>query len=225
MEILKTYGVINKYQMDIIIRSNVWQQIIMKIQLYQGVKIKLLNFGQKRMNGCVYKQQMIILIAYQDQVQINNKIELSHVEMIKIQQQQNNQDRIQSGTEQYGYRVCFIDNNMFTFSQRDKEQISVFEMNPNNKQFTKIRDITIKSGKDNVSRFPKQYINSKCILVSKNGEYVNLIRKQQNGEFRTEQSIHFGINSLYGVMSDDGEYSITWDDKSNIIQIRRYKEQ
>ncbi|CAD8066623.1 unnamed protein product [Paramecium primaurelia] len=160
-------------------------------------------------------------------------LKLSHVEMIKIQQQQNNQDRIQSGKQYKRLKlnsmdieyVCFIDNNMFTFSQRDKEQISVFEMNPNNKQFTKTRDITIKCGKDNFSRFPQQYINSKCILVSKNGEYVNLIRKQQNGEFRTEQSIHFGINCLYGVMSDDGEYLITWDDKSNIIQIRRYKEQ
>ncbi|CAD8204324.1 unnamed protein product [Paramecium pentaurelia] len=123
-----------------------------------------------------------------------------------------------------GYRVCFIDNNMFTLSQRDQEQISVFEMNNINKQFTKTRDITIKCGSDGECLFPQQYINSKCILLSKNGEYVNLIRKKQNGEFLTEQSIHFGTNYLFGGMSEDGQYLITWDKQSHQIQIRKYHE-
>ncbi|CAD8119575.1 unnamed protein product [Paramecium primaurelia] len=132
---------------------------------------------------------------------------------------------IQKIIDNYGYRICFIDNNMFTFSPKSQEQISVYEMNNNNKQFTKTRDIPIKSGSDINERFPLQYINQKSILVSKNGQYVNLIRKKQNGEFLIEQSIHFGINSLYGTMSNDGEYLITWDNKSKQIQTRRYKEQ
>ncbi|CAD8213406.1 unnamed protein product [Paramecium pentaurelia] len=37
------------------------------------------------------------------------------------------------------------------------------------------------------------------------------IRKQ--GEFLTEQSINYGISSLFGAISNDGEYSITWDTK------------
>ncbi|CAD8130625.1 unnamed protein product [Paramecium sonneborni] len=37
-----------------------------------------------------------------------------------------------------------------------------------------------------------------CMLMDKSGEYVNLIRKKQNREFVTEQSIHFG-----GLMIDD----------------------
>ncbi|CAD8214283.1 unnamed protein product [Paramecium pentaurelia] len=105
-----------------------------------------------------------------------------------------NQVRLQSGKQYKRFKLN--NNNMFKFSQRVKEQISVFGMNPNNEQFTKTRDITIKCVQDNFSRFSYQYINSKCILVSKNGEYVNLVRKQQNGGFQTEQSIHFGINSL-----------------------------
>ncbi|CAD8179418.1 unnamed protein product [Paramecium octaurelia] len=127
--------------------------------------------------------------------------------------------------EQYGYRLCFIDNNMFTFSQHDKLQISIYEMNSGSQQFTKTRDIHIKCRQGDDCLFPQLYINSKCILVSKYGQYVNLISKQLNGEFATEQSIHFNTNSLFGNMSDDGEYLITWDNNSKQIQIRRYQEQ
>ncbi|CAD8109486.1 unnamed protein product [Paramecium primaurelia] len=121
--------------------------------------------------------------------------------------------------EQCGYRVCFIDNNMFTLSPRDKEQIFIFEMNTMNNQFTKTKEITIQCGSDGQCLFPLQYINSKCILLSKNGEYVNVIRKKQYGNFLTEQSIHFKTTWLYGGMSNDGEYLITWDKESKQIQI------
>ncbi|CAD8118407.1 unnamed protein product [Paramecium primaurelia] len=58
-------GVLNKYQMDIIIVSNVQSQILMKIQQYQGVVITLQNFGQIRINGCANKQQRNTLNLYQ----------------------------------------------------------------------------------------------------------------------------------------------------------------
>ncbi|CAD8129168.1 unnamed protein product [Paramecium sonneborni] len=126
--------------------------------------------------------------------------------------------------EQYGYRICFMDNNMFTFQPYGKEQMSIFEINSINNKYIKIKDINIKCGSDGNCLFPQQYIYQKCMLMSKSGEYVNLISKKQNGEFVTEQSIHFGNYHLFGVMSDDGEYLITWDGKSNQIQIRKYNE-
>ncbi|CAD8149863.1 unnamed protein product [Paramecium pentaurelia] len=164
-----------------------------------------LNSQQNRVVSCGYDQYILII----EQSEQNKEWKV--IQKITI--------------DNYGYRVCFIDNNMFTFTPNSKEQIYVYEMNNKNKQFTKTRDISIKSGIDNNQRFPQQYINKKSILVSKNGEYVNLISKKQNGEFLTEQSIHFGIHCLYGTMSNDGEYLITWDNKSKQIQIRRYKEQ
>ncbi|CAK81928.1 unnamed protein product, partial (macronuclear) [Paramecium tetraurelia] len=126
--------------------------------------------------------------------------------------------------EQYGYRVCFIDNNMFALSLCDKEQISIFEMNSINQQFTKTTDINVKCESDGNCLFPSQYIISKCFLLSKNGQCVNVIRKKLNGEFVTEQSINYNTPSLFGVMNDDGEYLITWDANSKQIQIRRYQE-
>ncbi|CAD8130785.1 unnamed protein product [Paramecium sonneborni] len=186
---------------------------------------QLLNFGQKRMNGCVNKQSLIILNLLMDQVQINNKIELYHVELMNLYQQLNNQDRIQNEKYCKRLRLKRMVGEYALLIIILSQQISVFEMNINNKQFTKTRDILIQSGIDCNPRFPQQYINSKRILMSKNGEYVNLIRQKQNGEFLTEQSIHFGISSLYGAMTDDGEYLITWDRASYQIQIRRYQEQ
>ncbi|CAD8179281.1 unnamed protein product [Paramecium pentaurelia] len=163
-----------------------------------------LNQEQNRIVSCGY-DKFILIIENQGQ-----NTEWKVIQKINI--------------DNCGWRVCFIDNNLFTLSQRDQEYISVFEINTINKQFTKTRDITIKCGSDTNCLFPQQYINSKCILLSKNGEYVNLIRKKQNGEFLTEQSIHFGSNSLYGGMSEDGQYLITWDSKSYQIQIRKYQE-
>ncbi|CAD8209465.1 unnamed protein product [Paramecium pentaurelia] len=40
----------------------------------------------------------------------------------------------------------------------------------------------------------------------------------------TEQSIEFGTQFIYGYMTDDGQYLITWDYKSKEIQIRKYEE-
>ncbi|CAD8214638.1 unnamed protein product [Paramecium octaurelia] len=147
--------------------------------------------------------------------------------LLIMEQQGQNKDWIviqKITVEQIAYRVCFIDNNMFTLSLHGKEQISVFEMNSINQQFTKTTDINVKYGQYDDCLFAQQYINSKCIVASKNGEYVNLITKKLNGHFVTQQSIHFNTHLLYGGMSDNGEYLITWDNKSNQIQIRTYQQ-
>ncbi|CAD8173424.1 unnamed protein product [Paramecium octaurelia] len=164
-----------------------------------------LNQQQNRIISCGFDKQILIM---EEQGQNKQWIVIQKITV-----------------EQYGYRVCFIDNNMFIFSQYGKEQISIFEMNSINQQFEQTRDINVKCGLYDYCLFAQQYINLKCILMSKNGQYVNLIRKQQNGQFVTEQSIHFDTNYIYGRMSDDGQYLVTWDDKSEQIQIRRYKEQ
>ncbi|CAD8096625.1 unnamed protein product [Paramecium primaurelia] len=119
--------------------------------------------------------------------------------------------------EQYGYRVCFIDNNMFIFSPFNSEKLFVYG---SNQYFKKMKDIPVMCKTDGCCLFPQQYIDSKSILVSKNGEYVNFIKKNQNGDFITYNSIHFGTCTLFGTISDDGQLLITWDIKSKQIKIR-----
>ncbi|CAD8215095.1 unnamed protein product [Paramecium octaurelia] len=106
-----------------------------------------------------------------------------------------------------GVRLCFIDNDTFTFQPWQKEYMQVLRQ----------KGLPLEGGLDNFL-FPYQYIQSKCIFVNENAENVNLIRKIQN------QSIQFGTLRIFGYMSDDGKYLITWDNNKKQYQIRKYQE-
>ncbi|CAD8118140.1 unnamed protein product [Paramecium primaurelia] len=125
--------------------------------------------------------------------------------------------------EQCGFRLCFIDNYTFTFYPDSRQYIIVFEINNINNQYTKTKEIPVKGGSDHCL-FASQYIESKCMLVNKNGLNVSLISMKQNGEVMTQESIEFGTSHIFGYMTDDGQYLITWDDQSKEIQIRKYQE-
>ncbi|CAD8190912.1 unnamed protein product [Paramecium pentaurelia] len=127
--------------------------------------------------------------------------------------------------EYNGRRLCFINNNQFTFQPNQGNLMHVYEMNSVTKQFTKTKDITVNQNYDDCGLFPQQFIKQKQLLVDKHHKCLNLIRKTQNDEFKVEQSIQFDDYCLYGQMSDDGEYLITWDKSSKEIQIRKYTEE
>ncbi|CAD8178896.1 unnamed protein product [Paramecium pentaurelia] len=79
--------------------------------------------------------------------------------------------------DQYGLRLCFINDNLFTFQPRCKDQMNIYEIDTDKKQDYKIKEIAVKS--DSIGchfLFPQQYIKSKCLLVNKNGKNVNLMR-------------------------------------------------
>ncbi|CAD8060835.1 unnamed protein product [Paramecium primaurelia] len=124
-----------------------------------------------------------------------------------------------------GYRLCFINNNLFTFQPWNGNLMHVYEMNSVSKQFSKTKDITVNQGNDRWQLFPLQYIKQKQILVSKHDKYINFIRKTEKDEFKVEQSIQFNTFGIFGQLSNDGQYSITWDDLSEEIQIRKYREE
>ncbi|CAD8110109.1 unnamed protein product [Paramecium primaurelia] len=135
-----------------------------------------------------------------------------------------------------GMRICFINNNQFSFqacSGKALPNLHIYTLNPSSGLFSKSKDILVYGGgQPCVFYFPQQYIPSKQLLISKNGCYVNLIRFQFSSfdeiqESQLEQSIHFGIEcdgEIFGTMSEDGEFLITWDSKSKDVQIRQYIE-
>ncbi|CAD8109495.1 unnamed protein product [Paramecium primaurelia] len=127
-------------------------------------------------------------------------------------------------TKSYGDRICFINNQYFAFQPSRGEQIHIYELNSVNNKFDRKKDIFLNEGNDFSGLFPQQFIKSKQLLLNKHYQYIYLIRKTQNDEFKIEQSIEFSSTSIYGYMSDDGEYLITWDDSSKEIQIRKYQE-
>ncbi|CAD8101483.1 unnamed protein product [Paramecium primaurelia] len=125
---------------------------------------------------------------------------------------------------EWGSRLCFISNTLFTYQPYNKKQMIIYEQNKLNQQFVKQKEIAVKFGKDCFWYFPQKYIQSKQLLLNKNGSSLNLIKIKENGEFLQEQIIDFDDNYIHGAISDDGEYLITWDCKSEEIQIRQYCE-
>ncbi|CAD8209813.1 unnamed protein product [Paramecium octaurelia] len=135
-----------------------------------------------------------------------------------------------------GTRICFINNNQFSFqacSGKALPSLYIYTLYPSSGLFSKSKDIPVQGGgQPCVFYFPQQYIPSKQLLISKNGCYVNLIRFQFSSydeiqETQLEQSINFGFEcdgEIFGTISEDGEFLITWDSKSKDVQIRQCME-
>ncbi|CAD8212577.1 unnamed protein product [Paramecium pentaurelia] len=197
----------------------------MKTLLSQAVMIHLLNFGINKMDdyhtNYVYslslneKQDKLISCSLDSQIFV--------IEYSQNDQKWNVSQRIK--VEQHGRRLSFINNNQFTFQPYIQEQMHLYQINSRNQQYFKSKQITVKSGSlCCINQFPQQYLKCKCLLVNKNSYHINLIRKLENGDFVTEQNIQFDHPHIFGQLSDDGEYLITWDQKSKEIQIRKCKE-
>ncbi|CAD8129380.1 unnamed protein product [Paramecium sonneborni] len=164
-----------------------------------------LNEQQNKLISCSYDSQILV-------------IEKQHLARIWCVTQKIKVDY-------YGYRLCFINDDQFTFQPRCKEQMVVYELDSNTKEYKKTKEIAVKCGSSVEPRlFPQQYLASKCLLVNKNGKNVNFMRRKENGDFLIIQSIEFGHCDIYGQLSDDGEYLITWDYESKEIQIRKCRE-
>ncbi|CAD8118427.1 unnamed protein product [Paramecium primaurelia] len=103
--------------------------------------------------------------------------------------------------------------------------MQVYEMNNVSKSFNKTKDVIVNEGNDYYIFFPQQYINSKQLLVNRHDKYVEFIRKTENGQFEIQQSIQFNTKCIFGSLSDEGDYLITWDDSSKEIQIRKYRQE
>ncbi|CAD8100929.1 unnamed protein product [Paramecium sonneborni] len=137
--------------------------------------------------------------------------------ILVIEQQENNKNWIvKQKIQGFGYRLCFINDNIFTFQSVSGNLIHVYQLDS--------VIIFLNQGNEGSILFPQQFIKQKQLLVTKYAKFVNLIRFTENAEFELEQSIYFGTNQIFGQMSDDGEYLITWDETSTQIQIRRFKE-
>ncbi|CAD8214398.1 unnamed protein product [Paramecium octaurelia] len=140
-----------------------------------------LNEKQNRVISCGYEMLFLLIIEQQQQNQKWNVIQNITV-------------------NQYG--IEYVSSMIIL-----KEQMYVYEMNSNHNQYSKTKQIAVKSNYNGCAfNYPQQYIKSKCLLVNKNGQNASLIRKEQNGEFITQQSIQFGSADIYGQVSENGEY-------------------
>ncbi|CAD8116907.1 unnamed protein product [Paramecium primaurelia] len=201
-------------------------------QIISGSSDNTIKFWMKKQNEWFCSQtiaehtQQLLALSLNDQ---QNKVIScgldAQILIIKQSQQDSKWMIIQKiKVEQYGCRICFIDENIFTFQPFGEYQMHIYEMNNTNEQYSKVKHIDLKGGYDQCY-FPQQYVKSKCILVNENKSCVYLIKKIGDCEFKIEQSIQFkDYSQIYGQMSDDGQYLIIWDEGSKEIQIRKYNE-
>ncbi|CAD8190566.1 unnamed protein product [Paramecium octaurelia] len=129
---------------------------------------------------------------------------------------------------QWGRRLCFLSDQIFVFQPEMREQMHIYQLDKENNNFAKSKEVLVGVGSERKKNrgcfwfFPIQYIQQKQILINKNRCCVNVIQIDQNDEFATIQSIDFQTKVIFGKMTDNGEYLITWDDRSCSIQIRQY---
>ncbi|CAD8127284.1 unnamed protein product [Paramecium sonneborni] len=146
------------------------------------------------------------------------------------QSQWNIKQKIQ--VDQWGYRISFINNHIFTFQPietafqlQGSSHIHIYVYNSQKNLYLKQKTILVQGGNQACRPyFPQVYSTQANLLLTKNGCFVNLIKfifSKINSDFQCylEQAIDYGTMNLYGTMSDDGEFLITWDQKQNNIQI------
>ncbi|CAD8130977.1 unnamed protein product [Paramecium sonneborni] len=129
-------------------------------------------------------------------------------------------------TVAHGYRLCFLTDYLFAFQPYNKEELWIFDNDNKQRQFQCQKIIHVKSGcEDFGTFFPQQFIPNKRIFLSKNGNYVHLIKFLDQDDFQVKQQIDFEDQCIYGQLSTNGDYLVTWDNKSNFIQVRMLQEQ
>ncbi|CAD8214009.1 unnamed protein product [Paramecium pentaurelia] len=126
--------------------------------------------------------------------------------------------------DNYGFRLCFINNNKFVFQPQNDENLIIYELNDNDGKFIKTKELGMNNGIYCHEYFPQQYIREKQLLINKNGYHVNIIQNNLNQELVFVQSINFNHYFVFGTLSYNGEYLATWDWKTRKIQIRKYQE-
>ncbi|CAD8084261.1 unnamed protein product [Paramecium primaurelia] len=120
-----------------------------------------------------------------------------------------------------GYKLTFIDINQFVYQPNNDQFMEVYKSN-NGEGYKQIKIIDLKYGRtENMWYFPSVFIMKKQILINKYDNYIHIIKKNMAGDLQIEYSIQFKNNLIYGVVSNDGEYLITWDEQ-NQFKIRKY---
>ncbi|CAK62993.1 unnamed protein product (macronuclear) [Paramecium tetraurelia] len=172
----------------------------------EKVRCLALNLSQNQLISCGTDKLLLI-------IQQNNNKQWSTIQKIQV--------------ERYGFSLCFISNTKFTFQPESLNIMHIYEYDQSSKQFIKSKqDVSIKSGANCSELFPQKYIKDKLVLLNKNGCYVNIIKHKENGEFQTIQEFENMCDccGLFGSISNDGTYLVTYDSHSSELKIRKYKE-
>ncbi|CAD8210705.1 unnamed protein product [Paramecium octaurelia] len=171
-----------------------------------------LNQGNKQLISCGRDKQILIMDKSADQFwYVKQKI------------------------QENGFRISFITTDIFAFQPFDGTHLFLYTLDPATGLFIKSRELAVsRSGQACQYFFPQVYVASKQLLVSKNGYWVNLIKfnfHSQGWDCKLEVELNFdqsgNFGNIFGTISNNGEFLVTWDCKSGTIEFRKliYKQQ
>ncbi|CAD8176260.1 unnamed protein product [Paramecium octaurelia] len=128
-------------------------------------------------------------------------------------------------TNKCGYSLRFIKDDLFTFQPYDQAVLQIYKRDQETLNFSIIQELKVYSKDNRLDFFSQQMIEEKSILLHKTGNTINIIQiNQKNNEFSVVQSIQSSDVYLYGAMTRDGKYLVTWDNESRCIRIRKYQQ-
>ncbi|CAD8069406.1 unnamed protein product [Paramecium primaurelia] len=128
-------------------------------------------------------------------------------------------------TNKCGYSLKFIKDDLFTYQPYDQGFLQIYKRDQENRNFQIIQELKINSKDNRWDFFSQQLIEEKSILLHKYGNTMNIIKiNQKNNEFSVMQSIQNSDVYLYGAMTRDGKYLVTWDSDSICIRVRKYQQ-
>ncbi|CAD8150630.1 unnamed protein product [Paramecium octaurelia] len=127
----------------------------------------------------------------------------------------------------FGFRLCFINNETFIFQPEYQNFFYIYNLNKNGNYVTQTPIPSDDDADPDDELFPAIYNKNKSILLLKNMNDIQIfkVKRSQNKKamkFNKNQVISFKDTSVYGALSDDGEYLITWDVYSKQIEVRKW---
>ncbi|CAD8119025.1 unnamed protein product [Paramecium sonneborni] len=124
----------------------------------------------------------------------------------------------------YGYRICFVDDQFLIWQPRNINQAIIYEWNSNLNQFDQsLQNIQLLQSSNGYQNFfPSIYNEEKQIIINKHGRYVYVLKKLINNTIIISQVIEVGHYCNYGSLSQNGEYLVIWDEDSRNFVIRKF---
>ncbi|CAK59581.1 unnamed protein product (macronuclear) [Paramecium tetraurelia] len=119
------------------------------------------------------------------------------------------------------YRLQFIEDSSFCAQIQTGIHLNFYNFNKNQEQYILNQTAEVQNQKSCSQGFPIGICKKHSMILCKHGTYINVLKKMNNQIYRTEQSINFDTMYLYGALTSDGNYLVTWDYRSKQFQVRQ----
>ncbi|CAD8125975.1 unnamed protein product [Paramecium sonneborni] len=182
----------------------------------QWLQKQSLNFNSNSIFGLNFNPSQQLIATYSQ----NHKI-------ILIKNKKNKTENywfvsLQINIYNFTPSICFIQDFIILFQTINQTSLGLIKINFHANEIEYQTKILINRVCDEQTTFLMQFNQSKKVVINQTGSFLNLILIIQENQVLHHQEISFKSKYISGFMSTDGEFLITLDQDSKIIQIRKY---